>query len=143
MVGSQLVEIQGGQWPLEQSMEFSLQLWAILAPLLIVAFLAGFKFGARRATTKVSDKLGIADSRLHLARDQITEDRKAISDLQTDIDQLRTLIKAKARRTVLEPIVEDAEVRAQALAMSNRTTDHILTAKQLAIRNEAPLVPKA
>jgi hypothetical protein len=85
----------------------------------------------------------IADSRLHLARDQITEDRKAISDLQTDIDQLRTLIKAKARRTVLEPIVEDAEVRAQALAMSNRTTDHILTAKQLAIRNEAPLVPKA
>jgi hypothetical protein len=115
-------------------MEFSLQLWAILVPLLIVAFLVGFIIGARR--TKVTDKLGIADSRLHLARDQITEDRKAISDLQTDIDQLRTLIKAKARRTVLEPIVEDAEVRVQALAMSNRTTDHIPSAKQLAIRNE-------
>jgi hypothetical protein len=125
--------------PLEQTMQFSLQLWAILVPLLIVVFLAGFIFGARRAKTKVTDK----DSRLHLARDQIADDRKAISHLQTDIDQLRTLIKAKARRTVLEPIVQDAEVRAQALAMSNRTTDHILTAKTLAIRNEAPLVPKA
>jgi hypothetical protein len=127
---------------LEQIVQSS-QLWAILAPLLIVVFLTGFIFGARRAKTKVTDKLGIADSRLHLARDQIADDRKAISHLQTDIDQLRTLIKAKARRTVLEPIVQDAEVRAQALAMSNRTTDHILTAKTLAIRNEAPLVPKA
>src|SRR5262245_40196371 len=124
-------------------MEFSLQVWAILVPLLIVVFLAGFIFGARRAKTKVPDKFEIVDSRLRLARDQITDDCKAIAALQVDIHQLQELIKAKARRTVLEPIVEEAEARARALATSNRAADHILSAKELAIRDEAPLVPKA
>ena len=124
-------------------MEFSLQVWATLVPLLIMGFWAGFIFGARRAKTKITDKPNLenVESRLQLARDQITEDAKAIAGIQSDIDQLRTLIKAKARRTVLEPIVEEAEARVQTLVMSNRTTDHILTAEKLAIRDEAPLVP--
>src|SRR5262245_8521221 len=118
-------------------MEFNLQVWVIV-PLLIVAFLAGFVFGARRAKSKNTD----LRSRLRLACDQISEDAKAIADIQADIDQVRRLFKAKARRTVIEPIVEDVEARVQTLAMSNRTTDHILTAEKLAIRDEAPLVPK-
>ena len=118
-------------------MDFSLQAWAILIPLLIVVvFCAGFMSGARRAKTQIKDKENLhnLESRLLLARDQITDDTKAIAAIQADIDQLRTLIKAKAKRTVLEPIIEEAEARAQTLAMSNRTTDHILTAQKPAIR---------
>jgi hypothetical protein len=119
-------------------MDFSLQAWAILIPLLIVViFCAGFMSGARRPKTQITDKENLQnlESRLLLARDQITDDTKAIAAIQADIDQLRTLIKAKAKRTVLEPIVEEAEARAQTLAMSIRTTDHILTAEKPAIRN--------
>src|SRR5262245_33883783 len=117
-------------------MEFNLEVWAILVPLLIAVFGAGFVLGARRAKTKLADK--DVQSRLRLACDQITEDAKAIAAIHADIDQMRTLIKAKARRTVIEPIVENVEARIQTLAMSNRTTDHILTAENLAIRDEAP-----
>ena len=127
-----------------RTMEFDLLPWAILIPLLIVVFWAGFIFGTRRGKTRIKDdeKFGV-DSRLRLALDQVTDDSKAIAKIQADIDQLRILIKAKAKRVVLEPIIEKAEANAQALAISNRTTDHILTADRPEFRNETPLVPKA
>ena len=71
--------------------------------------------------------------RLQLARELNAGEAKAIAEIRTEVDGLRQLIKAKARQSRVEPIIKEVDASAATLAMTNSTTDHILTAQKLAI----------
>jgi hypothetical protein len=109
--------------------------WAILIPL-ILALWAAFKI--KLAKTK-KEMRGLrayteaVESRLQLARELNAGDAKAIAEIRTEVDRLRQLIKAKARRSTVEPIIKEVDASTATLAMTNTTTDHVLTAKELAI----------
>ena len=70
---------------------------------------------------------------MQLARELNAGEAKAIAEIRTEVDGLRQLIKAKARPSAVEPIIKKVNASAAKLAMTNNTTDHILTAKELAI----------
>ena len=127
----------------------ALKAWAILIPLVLVLWAA---FKIKIAKTK-KEMRGLrayteaVESRLQLARELNAGDAKAIAEIRTEVDGLRQLIKAKARRSRVEPIIEEVDASAATLALINSTTDHVLTAKELAIgdleeKQKLRLVPR-
>ena len=123
--------------------------WAILVPL-ILALWAAFKI--KLAKTK-KEMRGLrayteaVESRLQLARELNAGEAKAIAEIRTEVDRLRQLIKARARRSSVEPIIKEVDASGATLAMTNRTTNHVLTAKELAIggleeKQKLRLVPR-
>jgi hypothetical protein len=123
--------------------------WAILIPL-ILALWAAFKIKLAKTKKEMRQLRAYTeavDSRLQLARELNAGDAKAIAEIRAEVVGLRQLIKAKARRSRVEPIIEEVDASAAALAMTNRTTDHVLTAKKLAIggleeKQKLSLVPR-
>ena len=123
--------------------------WAILIPL-ILALWAAFKIKLAKTKKEMRGLRAYTDaveSRLRLARELNAGDAKAIAEIRTEVDGLRQLIKAKARRSRVEPIIEEVDASAATLAMTNRTTDHVLTAEGLAIggleeKQKLRLVPR-
>jgi len=117
---------------------YSPETWVISASLLTLAFYAGFKIRGIRAKSETlklkADKEAI-ETRLQLARELNIGDTKAINDIRTDIHELRKKIGTDAQSNSLQPLIEDLDARTDALAVSNRTTDHILNAEKLAIGN--------
>ena len=114
----------------------ALNAWAILIPLLILAFWVGFKFKKMNADKQINGLRAHTENiefRLQLARDQNTGEAKAISDIRAEVDKLREQIKANAEATALEPTIKEVDETTAALVMANNTTDHILNAKNLAI----------
>src|SRR5262249_1832765 len=73
------------------------------------------------------------ESRLQLARELNIGDAKAINDIRTDIHKLRNMIGTDAQSNSLGPLIEDLDARTDTLALSNRTTDHILNPEKPAI----------
>ena len=123
--------------------------WAILIPL-ILALWAAFKIKLAK-TKKEMRRLKVhteaVESRLQLARELNAGDAKAIAEIRTEVDGLRQLIKAKARRSRVEHIIDEVDASAATLAMTNSTTDHVLTAKELAMggleeKQKLRLVPR-
>ena len=123
--------------------------WAILVPL-ILALWAAFKI--KLAKTK-KEMRGLrayteaVESRLQLARDLNAGEANAIAEIRAELDRLRRLIKARARRSSVEPIIKEVDASGATLAMANRTTNHVLTAKELAIggleeKQKLRLVPR-
>src|SRR5262249_28084885 len=87
------------------------------------------------------------EARLQLARDLNAGEAKAIAEIRAEVDGLRQLIEAKARRSVVEPMIKKVDASGASLAMTNRTANHILTAKELAIggleeKQKQTLVPR-
>ena len=113
----------------------ALKAWAILIPLILALWAA---FQIKFAKTK-KEMRGLrayteaVESRLQLARELNAGEAKAIAEIRTEVDGLRQLIKAKARRSMVEPIIKEVDASAATLAMTNSTTDHVLTAKELAM----------
>ena len=84
---------------------------------------------------------------MQLARELNAGEAKTIDEIRAEVDGLRQLIKAKARRSTVEPIIKEVDASAATLAMTNSTTDHVLTAKELAIggleeKQKLRLVPR-
>jgi hypothetical protein len=123
--------------------------WAILIPL-ILALWAAFKIKLAKTKKEMRQLRAYTEaveSRLQLARELNAGDAKAIAEIRAEVVGLRQLIKAKARRSRVEPIIEEVDASAATLAMTNRTTDHVLTAKRLAIgglekKQKLSLVPR-
>jgi hypothetical protein len=123
--------------------------WAILIPLILILW-AAFKIKLAKTTKEMRRLRAYTDaveSRLQLARELNAGDAKAIAEIRTEVDGLRQLIKAKSRRSKVGPIVEEVDASAATLAMTNRTTDHVLTAEGLAIggleeKQKLRLVPR-
>jgi hypothetical protein len=116
-------------------MAFALKAWAILIPL-ILAFFTAFKVRTTKLTKENRElraQTDVVESRLKLASELNTGEAEAIEQIQTEIAGLRQLIKAKRGSNVVEPIIKEADSSAAALMMANRTTNHILTAKNIAI----------
>jgi hypothetical protein len=117
-------------------MTAALNAWAIVIPLLILAFWIGFKFKKINADKQIRGLRAHTEDielRLQLARDQNIGEAKAIADVRAEVDKLREQIKANAEAPALEPAIKEADETAAALVMANTTTDHILNAKTLAI----------
>jgi len=107
---------------------------AILVPLLILVFCFGVIIARRIATSRaVSEDLQTFESRLRLARDQNSDEAKFIAEVASKIQALRKLNEAKAKRSDVELMIEEADAKTRALAMANRITNHILTADKPAI----------
>jgi hypothetical protein len=70
---------------------------------------------------------------LQLARELNAGEAKAIAEIRTEVGGLLELIKAKEGPSAVEPTIDKLNVSVRKLAMTNNTTDHILTAKELAI----------
>jgi len=66
------------------------------------------------------------EARLQLARELNIGDAEAINNIRTDIRELRKMIGSDVQSNLLEPLIKNLDVRTDALALSNRTTDHIL-----------------
>ena len=123
--------------------------WAILIALSL-ALWATFKIKfakTKKEMRRLRAHSEAIESRLQLARDLNAGDAKAIAEIRTEVDGLRQLMKAKARRSTVEPIMEEVDASAATLAMTNRTTDHVLTAEGLAIggleeKQKLKLVPR-
>ena len=113
-------------------------LLAIFISLSILAFWAGLRSknaDANEQIRRLKAEKELLDSRLQLARDQNTGEARTIADIRTEVDELRGLIKANADPSKLEPIIKEVDASAAALVMANSTTDHILSAQNLAIGN--------
>jgi hypothetical protein len=112
------------------------QAWVVLASLCILAFYAGFRIRGVRAKSealKLKADIETIETRLQLARELNSGDAEAINDIRTDIRELRRMIGTDVQPNSLEPLIKDLDARTDALALSNRTTDHILNAEKLAI----------
>ena len=127
----------------------ALNAWAILIPLVLVLW-AAFKIKIAKTKKEMRGLRAYTEAvefRLQLARELNAGDAKAIAEIRTEVDGLRQLIKAKARRSRVEPIIEEVDASAATLALINSTTDHVLTAKELAIgdleeKQKLRLVPR-
>ena len=109
--------------------------WAIFIPL-VLALLAVFNIKLAKTKKEMRGLIAQTDaveSRLQLARELNAREAKAIAEIRNEVDGLRQLIKAKARRSTVEPIIKEVDASAATLAMTNSTTDDALTAKELAI----------
>jgi biopolymer transport protein ExbB/TolQ len=109
--------------------------WAILIPLLILVFWAGFRVSRRGGSVQTlrADKEAL-ETRLRLACGQNTDEARLISGVQSKIVELQRSMKTRTKRSDLQSILEEAEREAYALASANRVTDHILSSKELAVR---------
>jgi hypothetical protein len=126
--------LSSGFW--SKQIFYASEAWVILASLCILAFYAGFRIRGIRAkseTLKLRADAGAIESRLQLARELNIGDAKAINDIRTDIHKLRNMIGTDAQSNSLGPLIEDLDARTDTLALSNRTTDHILNAEKPAI----------
>ena len=73
------------------------------------------------------------EARLELARELNEGETKAIAAICNDIVELKKLIGSDKQFSQLEPLLTDVDERTDALVVANRTTDHLLNAKKLAI----------
>src|SRR5262245_8734876 len=85
------------------------------------------------------------ESRLQLAHDRNVGEANTLAALRVEIDELRRLIRpkrkpqidgdgpSKAKPSAVEIALKQVDASAATLAIANRTIDHILTAKKLAI----------
>ena len=129
----------------------ALKAWAILIPLILVLW-AVFKIKLAKTKREVRGLRAhteAVESRLQLARELSAGEAKTIAEIRTELDGLRQLIKAKGRRSRVEPIIKEVDASAATLAMSSSTTKHVLTAKKLAIggleeneRQKLRLIPR-
>ncbi len=109
--------------------------WAILIAVILFLW-AVFKIKLAKANKATRGLRGYAEaveSRLQLARELNAGEAKAIAEIRTEVDGLLELIKAKEGPSAVEPTIDKLNVSVRKLAMTNNTTDHILTAKELAI----------
>ena len=109
--------------------------WAILIAVILFIW-AVFKIKlakANKATRGLKGYTEAVESRLQLARELNAGEAKAIAEIRTEVDGLLELIKAKEGPSAVEPTINKLNVSVRKLAMTNNTTDHILTAKELAI----------
>jgi len=121
-------------WSAQLTAAFEAQ--AILIPLLILAFWFGVLVAHRsgKSRTRREDQENF-ESRLRLARDQNSDEAKFIVEVASKIQALRKLNEAKAKRSDVESIIEEADAKTRALAMANQITNHILSADNPAIRD--------
>src|SRR5262249_8637606 len=113
------------------------QAWAIWIPLILAFVVAS---GIKKAITakKLRELLAYTDaaeSRLQSARDLNAREANTLARLRAEIVSLRRLIEAQPKSTVVETALEVVDISAARLAMANSTTDHVLTAGNLAIGN--------
>jgi hypothetical protein len=109
--------------------------WAIFVLLILISWI-GFRFKSsktRKELLGLRAHTAAMESRLQLARDHNAGEAKEIAALRSEIDALRQSLTTKAKRKAAEPGIKEVEASAATLAMTNATTDHILTAKTLAI----------
>ena len=120
-------------WSIQLAAIFSA--WAILIPLLILVFWAGFRVSRRGGSVQAlrADKEAL-ETRLRLACGQNADEAKLISGIRSKIIELQQSMKTRTKRSDLQAILEEAERRAHALENTNRVTDHILSSKKLAVR---------
>jgi hypothetical protein len=114
----------------------ALRAWAIIIPLLLLSFAAGLKIRsvtAANALLRQKVHTEAVEARLELARELNAGEAKAIEDIRRDIVELRTLVGVDSKSSSLEQLLADAEARAETLGTANRTTDHVLNAKNVAI----------
>ena len=126
-------------------MASALKAWAVLIPF-IMAFFAVSKIRRAKLEKKNRGLKAYADevkSRLQLAREENSGEAKAIAQIQTEISELRQLIKTGTESSVVEPAIKDAESSAAALVMANRTTDNVLTVGKAAFTGaQGHLLPR-
>lgn len=113
------------------------QAWAIWIPL-ILAFVVASKAIAAKKMRELSAYTEAVESRLQLARDLNAGERNTLASLRAEIDALRQLIEAQPksrtrRPSEVETTLKVVNTSAATLAMANTTTDHVLTAENLAI----------
>ena len=123
-----------GFW--SDQMTFAVKAWAIVVPLLLLAFGAGFKTKVTKATEaslSIKAHAEALEARLELARELNEGETKAIAAIRDDIVELKKLIGSDKQFSQLESLLADVDERTDALAVANRTTDHLLNAKKLAI----------
>jgi hypothetical protein len=73
------------------------------------------------------------ESRLKLALELNSGDAKVAARICNEIAELRKLVEAKAKLSTLVPIVKEVQATADALATAKTPTNHVLTARKLAI----------
>jgi hypothetical protein len=103
--------------------------WAILLALGLVFCLVLAK--TKMAMRKLKAYADAMESRLQMARDLNSGETNRLAELRAEIDGLRRL-KSKPR---IEAALKAVDASAATLAIANRTTNHILTAEKLAIRD--------
>jgi septal ring factor EnvC (AmiA/AmiB activator) len=134
--------VEGELWKSVLSSDFwsqqlgaAFKAWAILIPLMlafcIIEFIKGKTNEKRMRELRAHTEA--VESRLQLARDQNAGETDRLAAIHTQIDELRSLIKANPAQTTIEPMIKEVKESASSLEMANRTTDHILTAERLAI----------
>jgi len=114
----------------------ALRAWAIIVPLLLLTLAVGIKIKSARAASallRLRAHTEAVEARLELARELNAGEAKTIADIRKDIVELRTLLGTDSKPSSLEPLLADAEARANTLGTANRTTDHVLNAKNVAI----------
>src|SRR5262245_37469988 len=103
--------------------------WAVVVPILLLTFWAGFKLKTTSAKIRELEKhRKHVESRLELARELNAGESKAVAQICSELAELRKLIESKARPNALEPIVKEVEATAEALSTAKITTNHVLTA---------------
>jgi len=110
--------------------------WAIIVPLVLLTLAVGIKIKSARAANallRMKAHTEAVEARLELARELNAGEAKTIADIRKDIVELRTLLGTDSKPSSLEPLLADAEARADTLGTANRTTDHVLNAKNVAI----------
>jgi hypothetical protein len=108
--------------------------WAVIVPMLILTFWAGFKLNTPSIKIReLEEQKKHIESRLELARELSTGDAKFVTRLRNQIAELRKLVEAKAKLSSLEPIVKDVEATVEALTTAKTTTNHVLSTQKLAI----------
>ena len=106
----------------------------MIVPILLLTLLAGFRLKTTSAKIRELELHNEhIESRLELARELNTGDAKVVARICNEIAELRKLVEAKAKPSTLEPIVKEVQATADALATAKTTTNHVLTARKLAI----------
>jgi septal ring factor EnvC (AmiA/AmiB activator) len=105
--------------------------------LLCLGVLAGFRIARAKSAKEVRSLRAhseAVESRLEVARELNSGEAETIAKIRTEVDELRQLIEAKTEARVVEPRIQEVAASTAALAMTNRVTDHVLTAEELAIK---------
>ena len=130
-------------------MAAALRAWAILIPLILVVW-ATFKIKLAKTKKEMRGLRAYTDAvelRLQLARELNSGEANTLDGIRAQVNELRATIKGYAEQSAVEPMIKEIDASAVTLAMTNSTTDHVLTAKDLAIgdlevKQKLKLVPR-
>lgn len=87
-------------------LDFALKAWAIIIPLFILIFWAGFRSKSAAQSHRIRAHEEPLDARLELAREQNADEAKTVANIRTEIAELRKLIGTGAKPSVLQHINE-------------------------------------